>query len=124
MAIHSATASYKEQDAFTDILGGKFRDHGPVEHFTVSPLDPPGELFRGIPAFTVKDELYIHDLQPDIKTHFTTQHEGQTVPIVWTRQHGQGRVCYACPGHRAASLRVPEYRRVLERGLAWTINSE
>jgi type 1 glutamine amidotransferase len=38
---------------------------------------------------------------------------------VWTRHHGLGRVCYACPGHRTESLRHPAMREILRRGLSW-----
>ncbi len=119
LAIHSATASFKEADRFTDILGGKFSGHGPVEFFEIIPADTEEPIFLGIPEFQVTDELYLHDLQSDIEVHFTTLYKGQPVPVVWTRIHGNGRVCFACPGHRAASMRVPEYQRILTRGLTW-----
>jgi type 1 glutamine amidotransferase len=119
LAIHSATASFKNHDHFTDILGGKFVDHSPVEPFTVSPVASGSQIFQDILEFSVRDELYIHDLQPDIEVHFTTLFEDRPVPMVWTRMHGKGRVCYACPGHRAASMRVPAYQQILIRGLEW-----
>jgi type 1 glutamine amidotransferase len=119
LAIHSATASAKENRRFTNVLGGRFVGHGPVEPFVVSPASPESEIFSGISAFEVTDERYLHETQPDIETHFTTEHEGELVPIVWTRTHGKGRVCYACPGHKAASLRIPAYQEILRRGLDW-----
>ena len=122
LAIHSATASFKDADRFTDILGGKFSGHGPVESFDIMPVSPPSEIFDRIPQFAVKDELYLHDLQPDIETHFTTLYEGQPVPVVWTRTHGCGRVCFASPGHRATTMRVNEYQRILTHSLTWVCN--
>ena len=119
LAIHSATASAKEQRAFTDILGGRFVGHGPVEVFEVRPESPESEVFGGIPGFEVRDELYLHELGADIEVHFRSQHAGEWVPTVWTRLHGAGRVCYACPGHRTASMRVEAYQEVLRRGLGW-----
>lgn len=118
LAVHSATASFKNTSEFTDLLGGKFTGHGKVEPFEVSPVSG-SEVFGGIPAFTVVDELYLHDLKPDVEVHFTTPLSGKPVPVIWTRTHGLGRVCYACPGHRAASMRVPAYQQVLQRGLEW-----
>jgi type 1 glutamine amidotransferase len=123
LAIHSVTASFKESDHFTEIIGGKFTEHGPVEAFTVMPVKPKNEIFGGIQEFQVTDELYLHDLQPDIKTHFNALHQDQLVPMVWTRHHGTGRVCYACPGHRAASMRVVQYQQVLMRGLEWVCSA-
>jgi type 1 glutamine amidotransferase len=122
LAIHSATASSKGNRAFTDILGGRFKGHGPVQAFEMGPVSPESEIFAGIPTFDVVDELYLHDLQADIQVHFISEYEGAAIPTVWTRFHGAGRVCYACPGHRTASMRVDAYQEVLMRGLAWVCN--
>lgn len=119
LAVHSATASYKKTPAYFDVLGGRFTGHGPVEPIAIRPAAAPDPVFAGIPAFTVKDELYLHELQPDIRVQFETTFRGRTEPMVWTREVGAGRVCYSCPGHRAASLLVPEVAEILRRGLAW-----
>jgi type 1 glutamine amidotransferase len=118
LGVHTATAAFKDQLHYFEILGGRFIGHGPIEPFEVKPV-PESEIFAGIPAFTVKDELYIHELQPGITPHFTANHEGQEVPIVWTYHYGQGRVCYAVPGHRTESIRNETYQKVLQCGLAW-----
>ena len=118
LGIHSATASFKQQPRYFEILGGQFTGHGKVEPFEIYPT-AGSEIFAGIPNFTVKDELYLHDLQPGITVQFTAEHAGQVVPIVWTYRHGQGRVCYAVPGHRSGSLQHKTYQQVLRRGLAW-----
>ena len=89
-----------------------------VKHFEVKPV-PESDVFAGIPAFTVRDELYIHELQPGNEVHFTAKHEGQEVPSVWTRRYGKGRVCYMVPGHTTSSMRNTTYQKVLQRGLAW-----
>ena len=118
LGVHSATAAFQEQLHYFEILGGRFIGHGPVAPFKVNPL-PESEIFSGIPAFTVKDELYIHELQPGITPHFTATHEGQEVPMVWTYHYGQGRVCYAVPGHRTETMQDETYQKILQRGLAW-----
>jgi type 1 glutamine amidotransferase len=118
LGVHTATAAFKQQSHYFEILGGRFIGHGPVEPFEVKPV-PESEIFAGIPAFTVKDELYIHELQLGITPHFTVTHEGQEIPIVWTYLYGQGRICYAVPGHRTETMRNETYQKVLRRGLAW-----
>jgi type 1 glutamine amidotransferase len=118
LGVHTATAAFKQQLHYFEILGGRFIGHGPVEPFEVKPV-PESKIFVGIPAFTVKDELYIHELQPGIMAHFTATHEGQEIPIVWTYQVGKGRVCYAVPGHLTETMRNETYQQVLRRGLAW-----
>jgi uncharacterized protein len=119
LAIHSPTASYKDQPRFAEMLGGRFTGHGPVGAFTVTPVSPSSPVFGELPRFRVVDELYHHELQPDIQVHFTAQEQGENVPVVWTREYGQGRVCYAVPGHRLGSLRLAVYQAVLRRGLEW-----
>ena len=118
LGVHTATAAYKNDLHYFEILGGQFIGHGPIAPFEVKPV-PESEIFAGIPSFTVKDELYVHELQPGITPHFTATHEGQEVPIVWTYHYGQGRVCYAVPGHRTETMRDEVYQRVLKRGLVW-----
>ena len=119
LALHSATASFKDSIRFADILGGKFTGHGPVKAFNMIPVSPASTIFSCVSEFQVVDELYLHDLQPDIDVHFYTLNYGQKIPTVWTRLHGEGRVCYACPGHRSVSMRVPEFQHLLTRALTW-----
>ena len=123
LGVHTATAAYKNCSHYFEILGGQFIGHGPIAPFEVKPV-PESEIFSGIPAFTVKDELYIHNLQPGITPHFTATHEGQDVPIVWTYHYGQGRVCYAVPGHRTETMRDETYQEILKRGLEWVCRAE
>lgn len=42
-----------------------------------------------------------------------------TVPAVWTRQWGAGRVFVSTVGHRLADLEVPDVRALTGRGLLW-----
>lgn len=118
LGVHSATAAFQEQLHYFEILGGRFTGHGPIEPFEVKPVTD-SEIFDDVPTFTVKDELYIHELQPGITPHYTATHEGQEIPMVWTYHYGQGRVCYAVPGHRTETMRNETYQQVLQRGLAW-----
>ena len=118
LGVHTATAAYKNDLHYFEILGGQFIGHGPIAPFEVKPV-PESEIFAGIPSFTVKDELYVHELQPGITPHFTATHEGQEVPIVWTYHYGQGRVCYAVPGHRTETMWDETYQEILKRGLVW-----
>jgi type 1 glutamine amidotransferase len=119
VALHSATASYKPTPAYFEILGGRFIGHGPVRRLTIRPARDGDPTFGGIPAFTVTDELYLHELQPDIQVHFHADHHGRPTPVVWTKTVGTGRVCYVCPGHRSASMKNPAVRAIVQRGMRW-----
>jgi type 1 glutamine amidotransferase len=117
LGVHTATASFKQQMHYFEILGGRFTGHGEVGDFEVKRVRD--DIFGDIGDFIVKDELYIHELQPRIDIHFTAKHEDQDVPVVWTYKYGDGRVCYAVPGHTTATMRNKTYHQILRRGLAW-----
>ena len=125
LAIHAATASFKESVPYFEILGGRFIGHGAVENFEVrrskfsEAETGRDDIFGGLENFVVKDELYIHELQPGIEVHFTAQLQGRDVPVVWTYHHGKGKVCYAGPGHTTGSMCNKTYQQILQRGLRW-----
>jgi type 1 glutamine amidotransferase len=121
LALHSASASFKEQPHYHDLLGGRFLRHGPVEEFLVQPAAPPDEVWGDLPAFSVRDELYRHEYDAANRVHFYTEVEGEREPVVWTRHHGRGRVCYCALGHTAGTLRHPRVRQILHHGLAWAV---
>jgi len=42
-----------------------------------------------------------------------------TMPVVWTRQWGQGRIFATALGHTVGILEQPEVQGIVERGLVW-----
>ncbi len=114
LAIHSATASFKQEPRYFEILGGRFRVHGAIQTFEVSQTQSAEDVFGHVAPFQIKDELYIHELAPEIAVHFEAMHDGEPVPVVWTRRYGAGRVCYAMPGHTAESMQAPHGAPYLE----------
>jgi type 1 glutamine amidotransferase len=119
LAVHSASASFTQEERYLDILGGNFREHGPIERFLVEPVAGRDEIFHTIPAFWVTDELYRHDYDADNRVHFYTAVGEKHEPVVWTRCYGQGRVCYCALGHTVSTVRHPQVQRLLQRGLMW-----
>ena len=119
LAIHAATASFKKTLSYFKILGGRFVGHGKVEPFEVTKVRD--DIFSGIENFVVKDELYIHELEPSIEVHFTAKYEGKEIPVAWTYRYGNGKVCYAVPGHTTGTMRNKTYQEVLKRSLMWVM---
>jgi len=117
LAVHSATASYKNRPQYFEILGGRFTGHGAVESYTVSPVTQ--DIFSGIEAFTIRDEMYQHEMHTGVTVHFTTRVGGEVVPVVWTTTYGKGKLCYLAPGHTPSSLQHPAVQAILRRALAW-----
>lgn len=122
LAVHSATASFKQSPAYFDILGGRFVGHPPVSALRVQPTQPIDDVFGAVAPFEVRDEAYHHELAADLRVHFTARIGGdgaEAVPFVWTRRHGSGRVCYVGAGHCAGSLTHPSIQGILQTGLRW-----
>ncbi len=117
LAIHAATASFKETLPYFDILGGRFIGHGKVGKIEV--INQNSQIFSGIPNFSIRDELYIHEVNDQVLVHFSAKLETKEIPIVWTQLYGKGKVCYALPGHMTGSMHNPTYKKVLQRALAW-----
>jgi len=123
LAVHSASASFKQNPGYFKILGGRFTGHGRVTPFEVRPVLSPNEPFAGIGSFNIRDEIYLHEVQPDISVHFETSYQGTSVPVVWTYRYGAGRICYAMPGHGVGGIKNPIYQEILARGLGWVSKS-
>ena len=124
LAVHSASASFKEVSHYHDILGGRFVAHGPVEDFGVQPSASDDKVFGESLGFSVRDELYRHEYDPANRIHFYTRVGEEREPVVWTRRQGQGRVCYCALGHTVSAMRHPRVQQILHRGLAWVSGGE
>lgn len=124
MAVHSASASFREEPRFHDILGGQFVRHGPVEEFVVQPAVSDDEIWGDIAPFSVRDELYRHEYAATNRIHLYTLVGEEQEPVVWTRRRGQGRVCYCSLGHTVRAMRHPRVQQILQRGLSWVCGQE
>ena len=118
LAVHSASASFREEQRWFELLGGRFIEHGPIEQFEVQPSEQQDSAFGEIPPFSVRDELYRHEYDADNRVRFYTVVGGEQEPVVWTRSFGSGRVCYCALGHTVRSMRHPQVVQILRRGLA------
>ena len=45
--------------------------------------------------------------------------KGCTIPVVWKRTYGKGRVFYTSLGHVAKDFDVPEAKEIVKRGMLW-----
>jgi type 1 glutamine amidotransferase len=125
---------------YLHLTGGRFVYHprGFVEHdMSVVPGQEAHPIVEGIGVVRLKTEKYwvLTDPLCDVlaTVTFPPDHPGDaedigdstpwrrevTVPAVWTRQWGRGRVFISTVGHRVEDLNVPEVRTLTERGLLW-----
>ncbi len=119
LAIHGASASFKKTPRYFDVLGGRFVGHGKIEPYTVFRIGGDDPLFTVSEPFAVTDELYIHRYDSDVIVHYATEKTGRTEPVVWTKAHGEGRVCYISLGHVSEVLAGKEVRQIITDALSF-----
>jgi type 1 glutamine amidotransferase len=121
-------------DAFRDavdyqfMVGGQWVAHpGNVIDYRVDVTRSDDPIMEGIESFPYTSEQYYMHVDPSNEvlatTTFTGEHaywiDGVTMPVVWKRKHGKGRVFYSSLGHVSKEFEVPQMRTILRRGLNW-----
>ena len=120
--LHGAAASYKENRLFHEVLGCTFVEHPPLGEVAVQVRDPFHPITAGVQDFSVADELYILDYDPEDIDLLTTARlgpEGEAQLSAYDRAYGAGRVFYLGLGHDARCLRAEPFRVLAGRGLMW-----
>jgi type 1 glutamine amidotransferase len=107
------------------MVGGQFLGHPHVGEYTVRLTGARSPITRGMKRrFAYVSEQYYMQVDPAVRVLAVTtyRHEGATVtmPVVWTKRWGKGRVFYSALGHVADEFR--KYPHVLDmtvRGMLW-----
>lgn len=124
-------------DAFRDCTDWHFMTGGQwVAHpgndgvrYTVRVRDESHPITQGIGEFEVGSEQYYMHVDPAVKVLATTQFpvadgphvpNGRvTMPVIWTKFFGKGRVYYNSIGHTAAVLEQEPVITLIRRGYRW-----
>jgi type 1 glutamine amidotransferase len=126
---HCALAtSFKESAAFHYLTGVTWVAHpGNIIDFRVAITRQDDPLMADIPDFDYRSEQYYLHYDPSIEilatTTFTGEHDpatrNVTMPVVFKRHFGSGRIFYSALGHVAAEFEHPYMPLILRRGLFW-----
>ncbi|MDO8589178.1 MAG: ThuA domain-containing protein [Armatimonadota bacterium] len=118
VGIHCASDTFKNSDAYWNLVGGRFKSHGhgtfPV-HFTVR----RHELTQGLADFDITDETYVHDFHKDAKIVVLARRATDSEPAVWIRQYGAGRVFFTGLGHGKEAWNNESFQTLMTRALYW-----
>jgi uncharacterized protein len=120
--------SFRDNADYNFMTGGQFVSHpgGFIDYEVEVVADHP--IVEGITRFSLHTEQYYVHADPTNEVLATTTFkahpdypwiEGATMPAVWTRTWGDGRIFVCTPGHAPTDLDVPEVRTIVERGLLW-----
>jgi len=126
---HAAMAtSFRRSTEFHFLTGVQWVAHpGNVIDYQVEVTKPDDPVMAGIEGFPYRSEQYYLHYDPSVEilatTTFTGEHDpavaGVTMPVVFKRRFGKGRVFYLALGHTPDELQHPAVRTILERGLLW-----
>jgi type 1 glutamine amidotransferase len=121
-------ATFYEASRYQYMVGGRFVCHpGDFVDYRVS-VTAPHPITDGVGSFDVHTEQYFCHVDPGLTVLATTTFEGLhgapetagvTMPVVWTRGYGAGRVFVNTLGHSPADRLVPQTRTITARGLRW-----
>lgn len=94
-------------------------------------LSKESELTRGIENFKITSEQYYLHVDPAIKVHAATTFpiaEGEhttngtvTMPVVYTKYWGKGKIYYNSLGHTFEIFKNPDVRELMRRGFLWAV---
>ncbi|WP_196259001.1 ThuA domain-containing protein [Pelagibacterium limicola] len=120
--------AFRQEPEYQFMCGGQWVAHpGNVIDYHVDVTEPEDPIMEGISRFPYRSEQYYMHVDPSNEvlatTTFTGEHaewiDGVTMPVVWKRRYGKGRVFFSSLGHVASEFAVPEMKTILRRGLNW-----
>ncbi len=112
------------------IVGGGARGHDKIHSFEVKKVKGHA-IMEGVPeVFTVEDELYYVNAEPDNIPPGTAQIEvlaetspsdkfQKPHPSVWITRHPQARIVCIAPGHDERTHDHPAFKRLLTNAVDW-----
>jgi hypothetical protein len=94
-------------------------------------IDGDDPITAGLSNFKMHSEQYYMHVDPNNQvlatTTFTDEHAdwigGATMPVVWKKVYGKGRVFYTSLGHVASDFDVSEALTIMQRGILWASDS-
>ena len=120
--------SFRNNVNYQFMIGGQWVAHpGGVIDYEVNIVNHDDPITAGLKDFKMHSEQYYLHVDPSNEVLATTtfggEHvawiKGATIPAVWKRVWGKGRVFYSSVGHVAKDFDVPEAREIVQRGMLW-----
>lgn len=125
--------SFRQNTEYQFMTGGQWVAHpGGVIDYHVQVTDLEDPVTKGLQDFDMHSEQYYMHVDPNMKvlatTTFNNKHAdwigGSTMPVVWKKMYGKGRVFYSSLGHVMKDFEVPEALEIMQRGIMWASGSK
>ncbi len=125
--------SFRDHVEYQFMVGGQWVAHpGGIIDYEVNITDHTDPVTQGLEDFNMHSEQYYMHVDPNVHvlatTTFSADHafwiNGCTMPVIWKKYFGKGRVFYSALGHVVKDFEVPEAWEVLKRGICWAGESK
>lgn len=122
--------AFRQNTEYQFMVGGQWVSHpGGIIDYEVNIIDHDDPITKGLSDFKVKSEQYYMHTDPLNEvlatTTFSDEHaywiKGATVPAVWKKRYGKGKVFYTSLGHTADVFDIPQAITILKRGILWAL---
>lgn len=124
VTFHSGADSFRGDPDYRALVGGYFVGHPKYRSYQVSVTENASPITRGIDEFMITDEQYLVDYDPRVEVLANALHKGRTMPVLWTKPWGKGRVFYNALGHDKKACEQPMFQKLLLRGALWAAGRE
>lgn len=113
--------SFRNETEYQVMVGGQWVSHpgGDGVTYKVQATKEASPITEGIPEFTITSEQYYMHVDPGNRVLMTSSFGDVVMPVVWTKNYGEGKVFYCSAGHVAKDFNVPELLTVMTRGMLW-----
>jgi uncharacterized protein len=114
--------SFRNETEFQFMVGGQWVAHPGNDgvNYTVNIKQKDNALVAGIEDFPVCSEQYYMHTDPGNQVLATTNFGEIVMPVVWTKNYGEGKVYYNSLGHQANIVAMPEVSELMRRGFVWS----
>ena len=125
--------SFRQNVGYQFMVGGQWVAHpGGIIDYSVQITDNKDPITKGLSNFKMKSEQYYMHVDPNVKVLAITKFSGEhapwinnaTMPVVWKKYYGKGRVFYSSLGHVRSDYDVPEALEIMKRGIRWSSGSK
>ena len=128
--------AFRENLGYQWMVGGQFVGHPFGEEYEVRLTDNASPITAGMTSpFKYNSEQYYMLVDPAIRTLAATEYlgddkfrqgtGGMTLPVVWTKTWGAGRIFYSALGHSEREFRsYPEVLAMTIRGMLWAAGND
>ena len=121
--------AFRNNTQYQFMVGGQWVAHpGKIIDYEVNIVNHDDPITKGLKDFKMHSEQYYMHVDPINEvlatTTFNGDHaywiDGVTMPVVWKKKYGKGRVFYSSLGHVAKDFDVSEALVIMKRGILWS----